>query len=103
MIAFNDDPEFVGKLCRRRSDPDIRRAPPVPPPVPRIREQAPEEVATAFFASLLIPGLGQLIKGHVGLAVVCFVAAVIVWWPLTVIWPIVVVHLAAAVNTLSRK
>ena len=99
MIAFNNDPEFL------RPGQDSRRGPEfTPPPAPQIRERQPEELLTFFFASLIVPGAGQVMRGQVMRGIVFFIAAVIAWFPpVNIVWPIVIVHLAAAVNALSRK
>ena len=93
MIAFINDSEFrpLRPVVRRRLRPVLR-------------EQKTKDAFSPFFASLLIPGAGQLMTGRFWTGIFFFAAAVVAWLPpINTVWFIIVTHLCAAFNALGHR
>ena len=60
--------------------------------------------ATSFLASLLIPGSGQIMRGHIGWGLLFLMPALTIWfWPGSGGWQLVMIHIAAGVNVLALR
>lgn len=93
MIAFINDSEFrpLRPVIRRRLKPVVC-------------ERKSEDSFELFIASLLIPGAGQLMTGRIFTGIIFLAAAVIAWLPpVNSVWPIIMIHISAAFNSLGRR